>query len=216
MPSLGRPPTVVWLVLLSLGLAAGSCDFSARAAPPPAHTPAAALRNVMYVMVDDLRSQLSCYGHNDTVRTPNVDRLAASGTLFRHAYVSIAVCSPSRSSFLTGLRPQQQNVLNFRTDFRRATPAGGEIVALPQWFKATGYTVSGMGKSEWWRSPVCSFSALVPCSLWSAARPGHDVRWFLSSHLVAVLKISVAYLTTGRVESLWRRSVSPESSAQLR
>ncbi len=168
MPTLGRPLTVVWLVRLSLLLAAGGCDSSARAAPPPAPPPArnsaAALRNVMYVMVDDLRSQLSCYGHNDTVRTPNVDRLAASGTLFRHAYVSIAVCSPSRSSFLTGLRPQQQNVLNFRTDFRRATPAGGEIVTLPQWFKATGYTVSGMGKSELWLSPVCSFSALVPCS----------------------------------------------------
>ena len=136
----------------------------------------------MYVMVDDLRSQLSCYGHNDTVRTPNVDRLAASGTLFRHAYVSIAVCSPSRSSFLTGLRPQQQNVLNFRTDFRRATPTGGEIVTLPQWFKATGYTVSGMGKSESFRR----FSALVPCSLWSVGHAPRDyVRWFLSSHLAA-------------------------------
>jgi len=129
----------------------------------------------MYVMVDDLRSQLSCYGHNDTVRTPNVDRLAASGTLFRHAYVSIAVCSPSRSSFLTGLRPQQQNVLNFRTDFRRATPTGGEIVTLPQWFKVTGYTVSGMGKSE----SFSSFRSLLWC-LVLCVRSRDYVRWFLS------------------------------------
>lgn len=104
-------------------------------------------RNVLYVMVDDLRSQLSCYGHSDTVHTPNVDRLATEGALFAHAYVQIAVCSPSRSSFLTGLRPQQQNILNFRTDFRRATPHGGEIVTLPQFFKATGYTATGMGKT---------------------------------------------------------------------
>jgi hypothetical protein len=54
-------------------------------------------------MVDDLRSQLGCYGHNGTVRTPNVDRLAATGTLFRHAYVQIAVCSPSRSSYRRAL-----------------------------------------------------------------------------------------------------------------
>ena len=107
----------------------------------------APLRNVLYLMVDDLRSQLGCYGHNDTVSTPNVDRLAAEGALFQHAYVQIAVCSPSRSSYLTGLRPEQNNILNFRTDFRRATSAGPSIVTLPQWFKAVGYTASGMGKT---------------------------------------------------------------------
>ena len=165
MPPFGRSPGMTVLVQLSLLLMVGS----------PAAAGGTSLRNVVYVMVDDLRSQLSCYGHNDTVRTPNVDRLAASGTLFRHAYVSIAVCSPSRSSFLTGLRPQQQNVLNFRTDFRHATPTGGDIVTLPQWFKATGYTVSGMGKSE----SFSSFRSLLWC-LVLCVRSRDYVRWFLS------------------------------------
>jgi iduronate 2-sulfatase len=98
-------------------------------------------------MVDDLRSQLGCYGHNDTVRTPNVDRLAKTGTIFQHAYVQIAVCGPSRSSFLTGLRPAQQNVLNFVSDFRRATPNGSSIVTLPQFFKGHGMLSTGMGKT---------------------------------------------------------------------
>jgi iduronate 2-sulfatase len=81
------------------------------------------------------------------VLTPHVDRLAATGTLFRHAYVQIAVCSPSRTSFLTGLRPQQSNVLNFVTDFRRATPDGPGIVTLPAYFKAAGVLATGIGKT---------------------------------------------------------------------
>ena len=49
--------------------------------------------------------------------------------------------------YMTGLRPWQQNVLNFRTDFRRATAAGPAIVTLPQWFKARGYLATGIGKT---------------------------------------------------------------------
>eukprot|EP00035_Acanthoeca_spectabilis_P028272 m.469863 g.469863 ORF g.469863 m.469863 type:complete len:699 (+) comp29179_c0_seq1:187-2283(+) len=115
--------------------------------PPPGPRPASRFKNVLVVLVDDLRPQLGCYGHNDTVRTPHLDQLAATGSLFRHAYVQIAVCSPSRTSFLTGLRPHQQNVLNFVTDFRRATPNGTAIVTLPQLFKAQGFIATGMGKT---------------------------------------------------------------------
>ena len=117
------------------------------APPPPAPRNRTSLRNVLYIMVDDLRAQLSCYGHNDTVRTPNVDRLAATGALFQHAFVQIAVCSPSRTVFLTGLRPHQTNVLNFRSDFRRATPGGSSITTLPQFFKDHGLLTTGLGKT---------------------------------------------------------------------
>ena len=63
---------------------------------------AAAQPNVMFVVVDDLAPVLSTYGY--PVISPNIERLKAVSTQFRNAYVSVAVCAPSRTAFLTGLR----------------------------------------------------------------------------------------------------------------
>ena len=60
--------------------------------------------NLLLITADDLGLQLSCYG-DSTVKTPNLDRLAARSVRFRTAYVSQASCSPSRSTMLTGLYP---------------------------------------------------------------------------------------------------------------
>ena len=136
--------TAVWAPRYS---SASACEWtSGRKYPIDPNTTTTAMRNVLYIVVDDLRPQLGCYGHNDTVSTPHIDQLARTGALFRHAYVQIAVCSPSRTSVLTGLRPHQSNVLNFATDFRRATPSGAAIVPLPEFFKRAGALSTGMGK----------------------------------------------------------------------
>ena len=59
-------------------------------------------RNILFIMCDQLRADyLSCYGH-PRLHTPNIDRLAARGTRFEHAYVQAPVCGPSRMSFYTG------------------------------------------------------------------------------------------------------------------
>ena len=60
--------------------------------------------NVLFIIVDDLRPELGCYGVN-YIKTPNIDKLASSGAIFKNAFVQQAVCSASRASFLTGLRP---------------------------------------------------------------------------------------------------------------
>ena len=63
--------------------------------------------NVLFIVTDDLRPELSIYGRG--AYTPNFDRLAAKGIVFDLAYTQYAVCSPSRASFLTGVRPDTQN-----------------------------------------------------------------------------------------------------------
>ena len=57
--------------------------------------------NVLFIMADDMRPELGCYGV-DVVKTPNMDRLAASGVLFQNAYCNIPVSGASRASLLTG------------------------------------------------------------------------------------------------------------------
>jgi arylsulfatase A-like enzyme len=98
--------------------------------------------NVLFITVDDLRPELGAYG-KDTIKSPNIDRLATAGVLFNHAYVQQAVCSPSRSSVMTGTRPDTTKVWDLVTHFRTAIP---EVVTLGQHFKQHGYFVQGMGK----------------------------------------------------------------------
>jgi arylsulfatase A-like enzyme len=98
--------------------------------------------NVLFIAVDDLRPEIGCYG-NAIVKTPNIDRLAARGMVFTHAYCQQAVCSPSRSSLLTGRRPDATRVYDLETHFRVALP---DAVTLPQHFKANGYYCAALSK----------------------------------------------------------------------
>ncbi len=102
----------------------------------------AAKPNVLFIAVDDLRPELGCYG-NKIVKSPNIDRLAARGIVFDKAYCAQAVCSPSRTAMMTGLRPDVTKVWDLETHFRAAMP---EVITLPQHFKANGYHCAALSK----------------------------------------------------------------------
>lgn len=123
---------------LLLGFAAAL--FSLASAPASAAT--AAKLNVLFIAVDDLRDTLGCYG-NSAVKTPNIDRLAARGVRFDRAYVQYPVCNPSRTSFLTGMRPDETGILENRTPLRAARP---DAVTFPQQLKEHGWHSAAFGK----------------------------------------------------------------------
>lgn len=98
--------------------------------------------NILFIAVDDLRPEFGAYGAS-YVKSPNLDRIANAGITFYRAYCQQAVCSPTRSSLMTGTRPDTTKVWDLETHFRAALP---NVVTLGQHFKNHGYFVQGMGK----------------------------------------------------------------------
>jgi arylsulfatase A-like enzyme len=97
---------------LGVGLAAALAPALLRGQPAVRRP-----RNVLFLAVDDLRPELPCYGAAH-IQAPHIDRLAATGTVFTHAYCQQAVCSPSRTSLMTGLRSDSTRVYDLDTHFR--------------------------------------------------------------------------------------------------
>lgn len=98
--------------------------------------------HVVFIAVDDLKPAIGSFG-DDFAITPNMDLLARKSSLFLNNHTQLAVCSPSRVSLLTGLRPDKTKVYDLKTKMRDINPS---VVTLPQHFKAMGYTTAGIGK----------------------------------------------------------------------
>ncbi len=120
------------LLLAPLVLSVASFAASAPAARP----------NVLLICVDDLKPVLGAYG-DVHAKTPNIDRLASRALRLDRAYCNQAVCSPSRNTLMTGLRPQTLGIYDLPTHFRVARP---DAVTVAQYFRQHGYKSQALGK----------------------------------------------------------------------
>ena len=99
--------------------------------------------NVLFIAVDDLNVALGTYGDYPTAKTPNIDRLASEGIRFDRAYAQDPLCNPSRTSVLSGRRPASTNVYG---NFVAPRTHMGDVVMLPELFRANGYFTARVGK----------------------------------------------------------------------
>ena len=98
--------------------------------------------NVLFVIVDDLRPELGCYG-NTEIKTPNFDRFARRSVMFTRTYCQAAACAPSRASVMLGQRAETTRVWSLGEKFREINPAA---VTMPQYFHKFGYHTVSIGK----------------------------------------------------------------------
>jgi iduronate 2-sulfatase len=111
--------------------------------------------NILFIIADDLRPELRCYGNNQII-SPNIDALAKRGSLFKRHSVLVATCGASRASMLTGRVPQDITGLtnNAFESLKKLRNSGvkpdlnnpNTIVTLPELFKLSGYTTVAIGK----------------------------------------------------------------------
>jgi arylsulfatase A-like enzyme len=99
--------------------------------------------NILFISVDDLNDWVGCLGGNPQTKTPNMDRLAASGVLFTNAYCAGASCNPSRTAIMSGRAPHHSGLYENMQKLREVLP-GAEL--MPRYFSRHGYWSAGSGK----------------------------------------------------------------------
>src|SRR5437867_1064260 len=115
--------------------------LAASAVSSPASAQEKSRPNVLLIVADDLNNHLGCYGHA-LVKSPNIDRLAAKGIRFDRAYCQYPVCNPSRTSFLSGRRPDATGIVDNVTPTRTFLK---DAVFLPQYFRLLGFRTIKVG-----------------------------------------------------------------------
>lgn len=106
---------------------------------PAAHAAEPARPNIVWIVVDDMSANFSCYGEK-RIQTPHVDRLAKEGTRFSRAFVTAPVCSPCRSALITGCYQTTIGAHHHRSgrgELKITLP--GEVVPVPVLFRKAGY-----------------------------------------------------------------------------
>jgi uncharacterized sulfatase len=140
-----------WLLILGVTLLAGCSTESTSPAQPENASPL----NIVWLIAEDLSAiEIGSYG-NAAAQTPILDRLALEGTRYSSAFATTPVCSPTRSSFITGMHNTTINAHNHRSHVGPKSPyqtgytLPDPVKLLPQIFQEAGYTTAIWGKTDY-------------------------------------------------------------------
>ncbi|MAU97842.1 MAG: hypothetical protein CMP81_18510 [Fulvimarina sp.] len=126
------------------GRGSGSRSSGSRRVCSGAASGEIAVKNLLFIAVDDLKGWTNALkGYSGPVHTPNLDRLADTGTVFTNAFAQVAICNPSRVSILTGKPPTETNVFDNQTDWEAAVDPAETLFGV---MHAAGYETIGIGK----------------------------------------------------------------------
>ena len=120
----------IYAIIVMFGLSA--CQIQAPETKP---------YNVLFIAIDDLRTELNCYGA-DHIQSPNIDRLAAEGVRFTNAHVQQAICMASRASIMSGIRPERRGIYTGES----VADLLPEVTTINQFFQQQGYNIASCGK----------------------------------------------------------------------
>src|SRR4051812_18837744 len=145
------------LVALLSGCAAEAVAAAEPVQPSPERPP-----NILWISAEDISPDLHCYGDAYSV-TPNLDRLASQGAKFTRAFSTAPVCSPSRSSIITGMYASSIGSHNHRSD---AIPPSF-VICFPEYLRAFGYYCTNNAKTDYnFASPLTCWDESSPKAHW--------------------------------------------------
>eukprot|EP00041_Stephanoeca_diplocostata_P031043 m.956842 g.956842 ORF g.956842 m.956842 type:complete len:627 (+) comp23875_c1_seq9:119-1999(+) len=128
------------------------CVISMPPPPPPLPPAPPGAISVLYILVDDLRTQMTPYGHT-FMHTPHLQQLADESVVFTQAHCNSQMCVPTRNSFMSGRRPDTTRVFNDGIGNANFRVIGQNWTTMPQHFKNNGYFTTGVGKTFHPNSP---------------------------------------------------------------
>jgi len=127
-----------WLIVITILLLSITSCKSQKKVTQATHP------NVLLIMVDDLNDYQGVYGGHPQAKTPNIDLLAKSSTVFTNAHTNVPVCQPSRNSLFIGVYPHNSRDFGWTPHFKQAVLKDKKT--LVELFKENGYKTLGTGK----------------------------------------------------------------------
>jgi hypothetical protein len=157
------------MVVAALTLAAGAAsplraqERASASVPALPRVKGATPRNVVFILADDHRYDAIGFMGNTIVQTPSIDRIAERGVHLRNAFVTTALCSPSRATILTGLYAHQHPVVDNNTPVPAGTTTGSATSRRRR-------PSSRCGRS------ATSSSATTACGTWTSSSTSRPIR----------------------------------------
>jgi len=125
-------------------MSAGAAGLAVSTAMLPQANAQPGSPNVLFILLEDVPNWFGCMGGHPDTLTPNIDELAGRGTLFTNAHCGSPICNPSRTSMLTGRRPDTTGVYYNEDDWREFV--ADDVITMPRYFRDSGFNLVRAGK----------------------------------------------------------------------